>query len=94
VTDTLPSDVQYLGNLWASDGDYDEADGVVTWTGSLPAGRPVVVTFGVVITDQITSPKVLDTVTQWDDGLGNVWQRSTVVIVRGRAVYLPLIERK
>jgi uncharacterized repeat protein (TIGR01451 family) len=93
VTNTLPTKVHYLGNLWASYGSYGEIGGIITWTGTLPAITPVTISFGVTVSEQITTPQPLVNITQWDDGLGNVWQRPTVVIVNGYAVYLPIIEK-
>jgi len=92
VTDTLPAEVHYLGNLWASSGNYGEANGVITWTGSVPAAVPVTITFGVTVSEQITSPHVISNTALIDDGLGNVWQRQKTIIANGYPVYLPAIQ--
>ena len=91
VTDTLPAEVYYLGNLWASAGSYGEAGGVITWTGSMPTRTPITITFGVTISDQITTPYTIINTVQIDDGLGNVWQRRTIAIANGRLIHMPLI---
>jgi len=93
VTDTLPAEVHYLGNLWASSGGYGEADGVITWTGTVPAAVPVTITFGVTVSEQITTPQAIASTVLIDDGLGNVLERPAVVIANGHPVYLPLILR-
>jgi uncharacterized repeat protein (TIGR01451 family) len=93
VTDTLPVEVHYLGNLWASAGSYAEAGGVITWAGSVAAGTPITITFGVTISEQITTPYVIANTALVDDGLGNVWQREAVAIANGYAVYLPAIQK-
>jgi uncharacterized repeat protein (TIGR01451 family) len=93
VTDTLTAEVHYLGNLWASSGSYGEAGGVITWTGEVPAAAPVTITFGVTISEQITTPHVIANTALIDDGLGNVWSRQAVVIANGYPVFLPVIQR-
>jgi uncharacterized repeat protein (TIGR01451 family) len=93
MTDTLPSDVHYLGNLWASAGSYGEASGVITWTGTVSAITPITITFGVTVSEQLTTPQVILNTALIDDGLGNVWQRQAVAIANGYATYLPLILR-
>jgi uncharacterized repeat protein (TIGR01451 family) len=94
VTDTLPPEVNYLGNVWASDGRYGEASGVITWTGGVSTGIPVTITFGVTISQQITTPYAIANTAQVDDGLGHVLQRDAVAIANGYALYLPLISKR
>ena len=91
VTDTLPAEVHYLGNLWASSSSYGYAGGVITWTGSVPAGTPVTITFGVTVSEQITTPHAIVNAALINDGLGTVLQRQAVAIVNGQTVYLPLV---
>lgn len=93
VTDTLPTGVHYLGNLWASAGSYGEASGVITWTGTVPAAEPIIIIFGVTVSQQITTPWAILNTALIDDGLGNVWQRSAIIIANGYAVYLPVIQK-
>lgn len=93
VTDTLPSGVHYLGNLWASSGTYADTGGVITWNGSVSARQPVTITFGVTVGLGIVQPTYIGNVALIDDGVGNLWQRSAGVVVNGYAVYLPLVMR-
>jgi uncharacterized repeat protein (TIGR01451 family) len=93
LTDTLSSDVDFRGNLWASAGSYGQAGGVITWTGSVAAMVPVTVTFEVAVDTGVAGPLAILNVVQIDDGLGNVQQRQAGVIVDGYSIYLPLIER-
>jgi uncharacterized repeat protein (TIGR01451 family) len=93
MTDTLPAEVHYVGNLWASSSSYGYASGVITWTGSVPADTPVTITFGVTVSEQITTPYAIVNTALINDGLGSVWQRQAVAIVNGQAVYLPLVTR-
>ena len=93
VSDTLPSEVYYLEDLWASSGSYGYAGGVITWTGSVPAGTPITITFGVTMSEQITTPHIIVNTALINDGLGTALQRQAVAVVNGQAVYLPLVMR-
>ncbi|UCC63254.1 MAG: VCBS repeat-containing protein [Anaerolineae bacterium] len=94
VTDTLPADVHYLGDLWASSGSYSHVDGTITWTGSVPAVEPITITFGATVGEGIVTPQAIVNIAQIDDGLGNVWLRQAVAVANGHPVYLPLIQRQ
>lgn len=91
VTDTLPSEMTYVGNLWASAGSYGQSGGVITWTGSVPANLPITLRFGVTVTAQAATPHTILNTAWIDDGLGDVLQRQSAVIVNGLAVYLPIL---
>jgi uncharacterized repeat protein (TIGR01451 family) len=93
VTSTLPAEVTYAGNLWASSGSFGRAGGVITWTGSVATGVPVTVTYGAVVNGEITSAEVLVNPVLLDDGQGNVEEHYAVAIANGFAVYLPLLGR-
>ena len=45
LTDTLPAGLTYLGGLAASSGSTGQSGGVITWTGSVPVGASVTITF-------------------------------------------------
>jgi uncharacterized repeat protein (TIGR01451 family) len=94
VTDTLPAEVDYHGNLWASTGSYSEARGIITWAGKVSAALPVTITFDVSVGEQITMPYAILNTALIDDGLGNVWRREALVIANGRAVHLPVIHKR
>lgn len=91
LTDTLPAETLYAGNLWASDGDYGEAGGVITWTGTVPAAAPITLTFGAFVNAGLVEPRIILNVAWIDDGLGRVIARQAAVVVGGHATYLPLI---
>ena len=93
VTSTLPAEVTYAGNLWASSGIYGETSGVITWTGAVTAGVPVTITYSAVVSAGITSAEVLVNAVLLDDGLGNVEERYAVAVANGLAIYLPSIRR-
>lgn len=94
VTDTLPAELNYSGNLWASAGSYGEARGVITWTGEVSAALPVSIAFGVSVREEITIPHAILNTTLIDDGLGNIWRRQALIIANGHAVRLPVIHRR
>jgi uncharacterized repeat protein (TIGR01451 family) len=94
VTDTLPAEVDYYGNLWSSTGSYGEAEGVITWTGEVSAAIPVSITFDVRVGNEITMPHAILNTALIDDGLGKVWRRQKLIIANGRAVHLPVIHKR
>ncbi len=91
MTDTLPTGLQYLGNLWASAGTYGESGAVITWTGAVSRGSPVTITFNAAVDEEITSPQVIVNIARLDDGQGNIWSRQATVIVNGLRSYLPVV---
>jgi uncharacterized repeat protein (TIGR01451 family) len=93
VTDTLPTEVNYVGDLWASSGSYAEAGGVITWAGTVAAAAPVTITFGVTVSERITTPQAIPNMALIDDGLGNVWSRQATAVANGHATHLPVVRR-
>jgi len=94
VTSTLPANVVYLGNLWASSGGYGEAAGVITWTGAVTGGVPITITYGATVDGGLTDPTAIVNPVVLDDGLGNVWGKSAVAIVHAVPIYLPMMLRE
>lgn len=94
VTDTLAPEVEYQGNLWASAGQYHEADGVIFWAGTVLAGVPVTITFGATVDMGIVTPHLIPNIAWLDDGLGNVIKRSAPAMANGFAIYVPTIGRQ
>jgi uncharacterized repeat protein (TIGR01451 family) len=95
VTDTLPAEGVYLGNVWASAGSAGfnaglGPSGSVTWAGAVPTGTPVTITFSLQVKTSVTAPTVVTNVALSHDGLGQVWQRTAQVIVNAKTIYLPL----
>jgi len=93
VTDTLPVEVCYLGDLWASAGSYGEVGGVITWTGDMLANGLVTITFGVTVSEQITGPYAIVNTALINDGRGKIWERRSAMIANGYAIYLPLLHK-
>ena len=94
VSDTLPADVDYMGNLSASSGVYSETEGVIIWAGAVPTSDPVTITFSAAVDQAVTAPQAILNMALIDDGQGTVWQRSATVIANGYATYLPFARRQ
>jgi hypothetical protein len=54
-----------------------------------PAAEPITITFGVTVSEQITTPQAIPNIALIDDGLGNEWQRQAAVIANGYTGCLP-----
>jgi uncharacterized repeat protein (TIGR01451 family) len=93
LTDTLPSEVTFSGNLYASSGTADVSGDTITWQGAVSAAEAVTVHFDVTVSDQIVDPRPIVNTAQIDDGLGSVWQRQATVIANGHTTFLPLALR-
>jgi uncharacterized repeat protein (TIGR01451 family) len=93
VTDTLPLEVEYLDDLWASAGSYGEESGVITWTGDVFAAQPVTITFSATVSEEITLPHTIVNRVWINNGQGTVWQRQAVAIANGLAFYLPVVRK-
>ncbi len=71
LTDTLSTLTDYVpGSLWASTGSWGYASGVITWTGTLPAGGAVLVSYNAVISEAVTGPQVVANEALLDDPFG------------------------
>ena len=94
LTNTLSGQVAYAGNLLATSGTPSYASGEVTWSGTVPAGTPVVIQYDVTVNAGVTTPTPIMNTAVLDDGLGNQWNLTALVIANGQAVYLPLVARE
>jgi len=94
VTDVIPPQVQYTGDMVASRGVATYTAGQVLWNGEVAVDSPVVITFNVSLDD--TASNRIENLVDIDDGLNPVIQRSAFIAVGSAAppvgpVYLPLI---
>jgi uncharacterized repeat protein (TIGR01451 family) len=94
VTSTLPVEVTYAGDLWASSGSFGEAGGVITWTGEVATGVPITITYSAIVDGGLTDPTTVVNPVLIDDGLGNVDERFAISIVNGLTSYLPMVSRE
>jgi uncharacterized repeat protein (TIGR01451 family) len=92
VTDTLPAEVSYLGDVWASAGSYDVTGEVITWWGSVGA-RPVTITFSAAINQQVSTPYVARNTVLIDDGVAELWRKVATAIVNGHSNLLPIVQK-
>jgi len=94
VTSTLPAEVTYAGDLWASSGSFGEAGGVITWTGAVTTDVPVTITYSADVDGGLIDPTAIINPVLIDDGLGNVDERLAISIVNGLSSYLPLVSKE
>jgi len=95
VTDTLPAEVHYLSNVWASAGQCGASDEqgttIITWTGTVSMAQPVTITYGVSISQEISHATVIVNKAVVADGQGPSWDLRAVAVVNGHAAYLPTV---
>jgi uncharacterized repeat protein (TIGR01451 family) len=94
VTDTLPTEITYLGDISVTSGSYDDSDGVIKWWGAVEGGDPVIITFSAAVDEQITTPQVIVNTVWINDGLGNKLSRKATVVANGHALFLPLLSKQ
>jgi hypothetical protein len=93
VTSTLPAEVTYQGDLWASSGSYGESGGTITWEGAVEAGAPVEITYSAVENPGIIETVISVNLVQVDDGLGNTRTHEVAAMLNGYPIYLPLVQK-
>jgi len=93
VTDTLPSEVAYGGNLWVSAGTGLYSNRTITWAGSAPDDTPVTIRFSATVSATLQSPRSIINTALIDDGLGHLWSRTASAIANAKTVFLPVIQR-
>ena len=83
LTDTLPAHTAYVGGSVAcSDGVCDYGAGDVTWTGDVPPGETVTVTFAVTLTNVLTDRTPVTNTAYLNDGYGNIHELDAVFLAR------------
>ncbi len=93
LTDTLPAEMHYVGDLWCSAGSCSEAGGTITWSGSVLTAVPVTITFGASVDGAIPTPSLVVNSAWIADSRGSLLERRAVVAVGGYSLYLPLLQR-
>ena len=89
--DTLPANLTYAGGLSASRGTASQSGGTITWSGTVPAGTPVTITFQAQISAAISGPTVIANNAQISGGLA--MSLRVVLIVKGKGLWLPVVRR-
>jgi uncharacterized repeat protein (TIGR01451 family) len=93
LTDTLPAEVTYGGDLWVSSGSGVYQGGVVQWTGLVSRTHGVSLTYSVTVNDLNGEPVWIENDAVIDAGDGPFFTRSARTLVNGRDVFLPVIAK-
>ena len=91
LSDPLPPDLTYGGNLWASSGTPGYSNGIVSWYGEVSTSVDVVVRFDATVDPGIVSPARIVNSAAISDGAGHSWQREARIYVLGISTFLPLV---
>jgi len=91
MTDPLPPQLAFVGNLWASSGIASYSNGIVSWNGAVSPSDDVVIHFDTSVDAGIIAPTVIDNTATIADGTGHNWQRQALVYVLGIPIFLPLV---
>jgi len=93
MSDTLPSNLAFAGNLWASSGDISYSAGKINWNGAVDTSGEVIIHFNATVDAGISSTTVIYNKANISDGIGHTWQKGAYVYVLGYSVFLPLAGR-
>ena len=94
LTDTIPNGTTYsMESLSASTGAWGYSDGVITWTGGVSAGKMATITYGAMISNQLSGPHVLVNQAVLDDQVGVTRTLQAATLVDPLRVYLMLVLR-
>jgi len=94
LTDTLPISVTYQeGSLWAVGGNYGEANGVITWTGTIRPGTVTTVRYTAVVSASLPVSGTVALVNRaWvDDGVHIPLERTAAVFINPHQMWLPVV---
>lgn len=94
LTNPLPAQTTFAGNLTASSGAVSYASNEVQWQGSVAAGQPVIIQYDLTVNAGITEPTLIVNEAEIDEGTGAIWHLSATVVANGQAHYLPLLQRE
>jgi uncharacterized repeat protein (TIGR01451 family) len=91
MTDTLPQWTTYKpGSLWASSGNYNEAGGVITWTGAVGVAGTVTITFNANISAMVPKGTLILNTATTNDGVNPYFGLTTMTMANPYQVYLPV----
>ncbi len=93
LTSAIPGQVSYAGGLDASSGTPTYGSGQVNWSGAVPAGIPVTISYNVTVNGGVVLPTPIGFTAVLDDGEGNQDTLSALIIANGLPTYLPLVAR-
>jgi uncharacterized repeat protein (TIGR01451 family) len=93
MIDTLPPDLVYAGNLWASSGIASYSAGTVSWHGEVTTSTDVIIRFDATVDAAIIDPTAITNNAAIYDGEGREWQRKARVYVLTMQSFLPIVNR-
>jgi uncharacterized repeat protein (TIGR01451 family) len=98
VSDTIPAEMVYVGNLTASSGVPTFATDQVNWQGEVRVGSPVIITFEARVSNTVATGTIIENIAAINDGLDPAFQRIAIIAVgsqapRVSAIYLPIINK-
>ena len=91
MTDVLPPELAYAGNLWASSGMASDSNGTVIWNGAVSSSADVVIRYEGIVDAGISTPTVIINTAVIMDGAGHNWQRQSRVYVFTKSIFLPIV---
>jgi uncharacterized repeat protein (TIGR01451 family) len=91
MVDTLPSELIYDGDLWASSGIAGYSASSITWDGAVPQDEEVIIQFDATVDAGITSPTVIRNTAIITDSTGRSWQRESRVYIFSSPTFMPLL---
>jgi len=94
LSNVLPPQLLYAGNLQASSGAASYAGGEVSWSGSVEAGDPVLISYDTTVDPALTAAMVITNQAEVDDGAGQLWSLAATVVVNSQPSYLPFVSRE
>ncbi len=94
LSNVLPPQLEYAGNLQASSGAASYAGGAVSWTGSVEAGNPVVISYDATVDPALVTAGVITNQAEVEDGAGQSWPLSATIAVNSQSGYLPFVSRE
>lgn len=93
MTDPLPPELDFAGNLWASSGTPSYTNGTVSWNGAVGQSVDVEIRFDATVDAGIFFPTVIHNTASIADGAGHNWQKQADVYILTTPSFLPMVER-
>ena len=93
LTDTLPTQIGYIGPLVCSNGDGGHASGIITWTGVVYTTTPTLVAWAAQIAPDVPYSTTITNTTVVSDAYGLFQITPAILVVPSRYVFLPLVLR-
>lgn len=93
LTDTLPTEVDYLGPLLYNNGAGSYASGVIIWTGDVLTTTPTLITWAVEIEPDVASGTTITNAAIVSDAYGLFQTDPALIMLPQHCLYLPLVVR-